>query len=186
MGGDPRSARAAPRLARVEQPVLRAEGLVLSPPVVDDAAAWADVQDEVCARWFGWPGRPTVERCRDCRGSLVDEQEEDSFTWAIRDGEALVGGIDLKLDDGAWNVSYFVHPERRGEHVARRALRAVVALAFTGLGLDAVSTRVHVENVASRRVLGASGFVPVETVRSAWGDHDDVVYECVRGPVTSR
>lgn len=149
-------------------PALAAQGLLLTPPTVADAEAWAAAQDDECAHWFDWPAPPTVERCRGWLAGL-DVDDPGSFVWAIRstgvgDPGQLLGGIDLTRPDGRWNVSYFVGPAHRGWGVARRALSAVVGWALDELGVPELGTSVHVENVASRRVLEAAGFRLVDEV----------------------
>ena len=139
-------------------PRLVADDLVLEAPDVGDADDWSDAQDDECARWFGWPCRPGVERCRVHLERVANDAEPDSFTWATRTPAGFAGGADLKLHDGRWNVSYFVHPAYRGRGIATRALRLVCGWAFDGLGLDVVSMRVRAGNAASLRVLAKVGF----------------------------
>lgn len=141
-------------------PRLVADDLVLGAPDVGDADDWSDAQDDECARWFGWPCRPGVERCRVHLERVANDAEPDSFTWAIRTPAGFAGGADLKLHEGRWNVSYFVHPAHRGRGIATRALRLVCGWAFDGLGLDVVSMRVRAGNAASLRVLAKVGFRP--------------------------
>ena len=106
-------------------PRLVADDLVLEAPDVGDADDWSDAQDDECARWFGWPCRPGVERCRAHLERVANNAEPGSFTWAIRVPAGFAGGADLKLHDNRWNVSYFVHPAHRGRGIATRALRLV-------------------------------------------------------------
>ena len=141
-------------------PRLVADDLVLEAPDVADADDWSDAQDDECARWFGWPCRPGVERCRAHLERVANNAEPGSFTWAIRVSAGFAGGADLKLHEGHWNVSYFVHPAHRGRGIATRALRLVCGWAFDGLDLDVVSTRVRAGNAASLRVLAKVGFRP--------------------------
>ena len=148
-------------------PRLVADDLVLEAPDVADAEDWSDAQDDECARWFGWPCRPGVERCRahlervaNDLERVANDAEPGSFTWAIRSPAGFTGGIDLKLHEDRWIVSYFVHPAHRGRGIATRALRLVCGWAFDGLGLDVVSTRVRAGNAASLRVLAKVGFRP--------------------------
>lgn len=160
----------------MEPPRLRSEGLVLDAPTVDDASEWAAAQDEECARWFDWPSRPTVERCRAYLIQVSTDPRTDSYTWAIRAEQVAVGGINLKLDDDKWKVSYFVGPHHRGQGIARQALRLVADWAFASLGLGEIWTRVHVENVASQKVLEATGFTNVRAERNPEAEHEDFVY----------
>lgn len=157
-------------------PTLTTPRLVLDAPQPDDAVAWSEAQDEVCAHWFDWPAPPGVERCA---AYIADIQgpREDEYVWAIRRDGSLVGGLDLrKLEDGRWNVTYFVAPHARGQHMAREALGAVVAWGSGTLGLDEISTNLHAENAASRRVLESVGFTASEPRFDADVAHDVVDY----------
>ena len=157
-------------------PRLVADGLVLEAPDVADAEDWSDAQDDECARWFGWPCRPGAERCRAHLERVANDAEPDSFTWAIRSPAGFTGGIDLKLHEDRWNVSYFVHPTHRGRGIATRALRLVCGWAFDDLGLDALSTRVRAGNAASLRVLAKVGFRPAGKETGDDG-HVEVLHE---------
>ena len=101
-------------------PRLVADDLVLEAPDVGDADDWSDAQDDECARWFGWPCRPGVERCRAHLERVANNAEPGSFTWAIRVPAGFAGGADLKLHDNRWNVSYFVHPAPRDPRAPAR------------------------------------------------------------------
>lgn len=160
----------------MDLPELSIDDLILSAPSVDDAQDWTAAQDDECARWFGWPCPPSPERCRTYLRDLDASPEPNSYTWAIRMPEGFAGGIDLKLDEGRWNVSYFVHRDYRGRGIARRALRAVVDWAFNHLGLDEVSTRVRDGNIASQKVLEAAGFKRVGVEQSPDAGHRDLIY----------
>lgn len=164
----------------MQLPLLTVDELSLTPPLVDDAEDWAAAQDDECARWFDWPCRPPVERCRDHLANVTTTHDPDSYTWAIRTPTGFAGGIDLKLDEGAWNVSYFVHPDHRGHHIARRALRAVTGWALSERGVDAVSNRVHTGNIASQKVLEAAGFTRTGTADNPEAGHQDFTYELHR------
>ena len=157
-------------------PRLVADDLVFEAPDVGDADDWSDAQDDECARWFGWPCRPGVERCRAHLERVANNAEPDSFTWAIRVPAGFAGGADLKLHDNRWNVSYFVHPAHRGRGIATRALRLVCGWAFDGLDLDVVSTRVRAGNAASLRVLAKVGFRPTGKETGDDG-HVEVLHE---------
>ncbi|WP_167853870.1 GNAT family N-acetyltransferase [Acidipropionibacterium timonense] len=142
----------------MRSPLLLVDELVLDPPSPEDAEAWCACQDDECAHWFDWPHRPDVARCRAHLTRVSLDDSPTSYVWAIRDATGLVGGIDLKVVDQRWNVSYFVHPDHRDRHVATRSLLAVCRWAFEELRIPAVTTRVHVDNAASQRVLENAGF----------------------------
>lgn len=157
-------------------PVVTTDRLVLDAPNLADAPAWSAAQDDECARWFDWPCPPGLKRCTASLEGLQHPSPDD-YVWAIRRDGTFVGSIDLRLlDDGAWNVSYFVAPETRGQHVARQALAAVVAWGFDGLGLPEITTSAHTDNVASRTVPGSAGFALAEVGRDDEDEHDVASY----------
>lgn len=168
-----RGAMPSPRLSQTDP---QHGSLWLDAPRVQDAADWSAAQDAECARWFGWPCPPGLERCRAHLEHLVLDDDPDTFTWAIRTPAGFAGGIDLKRHDDAWNVSYFVHPGQRGHQVATRALARVCRWAFDTLHIEEVATRVHEGNAASRRVLQKAGFHLVGSETSPDADHLDLVY----------
>lgn len=160
----------------MQQPLLTVDELSLTPPTLDDAEDWAAAQDDECARWFDWPGRPPVERCREHLANVTTVDDPGSHTWAIRTPTGFAGGIDLKLHEEAWNVSYFVGPDHRGHHIARRALRAVTEWALSKRGVTEVPTRVHTGDIASQKVLEAAGFTRTGTVDNPGAGHQDFTY----------
>ncbi|MBW3084195.1 hypothetical protein KEM60_00381 [Austwickia sp. TVS 96-490-7B] len=107
---------------------------------------------------------------------MTGAHDPDSYTWAIRAPTGFAGGIDLKLDEGAWNVSYFVHPAHRDRHIARRALLAVTDWALSERDLPEVPTRVHTGNIASQKVLEAAGFTRTGPVDTTEAGHQEFTY----------
>lgn len=92
----------------------------------------------------------------------VIREKSSVLIWAIqREGSSrLDGTIELRLDDPdvpTVSVGYLVAPWARGEHVARRALRLVVAHAFAA-GAHRFVLKTMRGNVASEKVARACGF----------------------------
>lgn len=164
---------------RVKVPRLVIDELVLTDPRRDDAQDWAAAQDDECARWFGWPSRPSIERCRAHLEDVIQGKDPETYVWAIRTPMGFAGGIDLKNVSGAWNVSYFIAPERRGQRIARRALRVVVDWAFRRRGIETLTSSVHVENIASQKVLESVGFVRAGIVDNPESGHAELTYELI-------
>ena len=71
----------------------------------------------------------------------------------------LVGcaGLEIVGDEG--EIGYFVGAQHNGHGFATEAVHALVRLAFTAMGLTAVTAEVMADNAASARVLEKAGFV---------------------------
>lgn len=82
--------------------------------------------------------------------------------------DALLGVVGLMLDRGrsSGEVGYWITPEHRGRHVARRGVRLLVGWAQSELGLARVQLMANRANVASQRVAEACGFRREGVLRS--------------------
>jgi RimJ/RimL family protein N-acetyltransferase len=168
------------KLARTEQPTIRDEGLVLRPweladlPVI--VAAYADPTIQQ------WHARTMTEA--EARSWLLSWlarwRLETGVGWAVAsEAGDVLGQISLRAlnhDDGTGEVSYWVLPGARGNHVASRALRAVSGWLFDDVGLHRVEVNHSTANPASCRVAINAGYVLEGTKRSealhADGWHD--------------
>jgi RimJ/RimL family protein N-acetyltransferase len=87
---------------------------------------------------------------------------------------------------GTAELGYRLLPEAWGMGYATEGARALVASAFTGLGLEQVVATTMTVNLASRRVLQKAGLSLVRTFLAAWpgyiegAEHGDVVYAATR------
>lgn len=72
----------------------------------------------------------------------------------------LVGGCELRLGRNRdAEVSYWIFTPFRGRGFASRAVRLLCPWAFTALGLETIVARVEIDNMASRKVVRAAGFI---------------------------
>ncbi|GAA3763443.1 GNAT family N-acetyltransferase [Plantactinospora mayteni] len=102
---------------------------------------------------------------------------ETDASWAVvaeRTGEPVgqVGLREIRLDQASAELSYWVLPAARGRGVAVRAVRAVQAWVFEGLGLHRLDLRHSTVNRASCRVAGKLGYEVEGTLRRAWRHAD--------------
>jgi RimJ/RimL family protein N-acetyltransferase len=87
---------------------------------------------------------------------------------------------------GTAELGYRLLPEVWGMGYATEGARALVASAFTDLGLEQVVATTMTVNLASRRVLEKAGLSLVRTFLAAWpgyiegAEHGDVVYAATR------
>ncbi|ANY06653.1 bifunctional UDP-2,4-diacetamido-2,4,6-trideoxy-beta-L-altropyranose hydrolase/GNAT family N-acetyltransferase [Pseudonocardia sp. HH130630-07] len=121
---------------------------------------------ELLLRWRNDP--ETRRRSRSRTEITLDDHRrwltaslarDDRRLLVVDDVTGPVGTVRWDLDDGAWEVSITVAPERRGARLAlplllegERALRAV-----TGPGTP-VTAVVHAENTASARLFARAGY----------------------------
>jgi RimJ/RimL family protein N-acetyltransferase len=132
----------------------------------DAAAHRRFAVDPDAAKYFGW----TVEQAESAPDSHYDGvirrferewRDGTRFSLVIRrrlDDEA-VGTVELRPNGDEADVSYMVSPELRGQGLAPRALKALLAWGSGELGLRYANLGCHVDNTASRRVAEKCGFV---------------------------
>lgn len=112
------------------------------------------------------------------RFTLAHVEDGSLASWAVADatsddmlGHLTLTGWQGDLSDTA-ALGYWTHPVARGRGVTTVAARAVVAHALTpasdgGAGLRRLTARVAVGNVASQRVLEATGFTRTGQTRQS-------------------
>jgi RimJ/RimL family protein N-acetyltransferase len=90
------------------------------------------------------------------------------WTVVTRADRRIVGWGGLYDDpfEPGWGVEvgYWFHPQAWGRGYASELVRASLAFADDGLGLDDVKAFARPQNAASRRVLEKAGFQPVAFV----------------------
>jgi ribosomal-protein-alanine N-acetyltransferase len=98
--------------------------------------------------------------------SLAEHQHGRGVPWVIvdRDG-AVVGRINLNnIVRGAFqsaSLGYWLAQAATGRGIATAAVRDIMRLAFTELGLHRIQADTLVHNAASQRVLERNGFVRI-------------------------
>jgi RimJ/RimL family protein N-acetyltransferase len=99
----------------------------------------------------------------DKQNQLADFEPGALFDLAIalRDNDELIGMTTLVLGDGTAEIGYALHSNFRGNGYATEAARALVAHAFTNLGVTLVHAEIEPENRPSRAVIERLGFANV-------------------------
>ena len=153
---------------------LTTPGLVIRPPVPDDAPeAFELMNDPAVRRWNptrDCPDLATAEQwCRDG----ADWSAGTHATWHAVDRRTgrMVGNASLfaiDTDDLVAKIGYRVLPSARGRGVARQMVDAITRWAFESRGLMRVQLEHAVPNLASCRVATGAGFVLEGTTRSAY------------------
>jgi RimJ/RimL family protein N-acetyltransferase len=141
----------------------------------DDAASHLAGEDEEVARRFGWfprrsslPGvQAAIARWRD---QWFRQGPVRAFALRLADGEALVGGCELRLGAGRTaSMSYWTFPRFRRRGLATRAVVLVARYAFETLGVPEIELEIEPDNVASRGVAQRAGFTAAGTIRASPG-----------------
>ena len=94
--------------------------------------------------------------------SLLDEQREGTarFWLVVDEHDVLVGRVNLvDIAAGCATLGYRIGREHAGRGHAKRSVALVLRQA-AALGVERVSASTTIDNVASQRVLAASGFLP--------------------------
>jgi RimJ/RimL family protein N-acetyltransferase len=156
-------------LARMSQPVLDLNDVVLRPWRPSDAPAVAAAYSEPgIQKWHARSMTP------DEAGAWIDSwpgrwNQESGAGWAVVGESGLLGQISLRrlaLMEGLAEVSYWVVPAARGRRVATRALSALTVWVFDRLRLHRMELNHSTLNPASCRVADNTGYALEGTKRS--------------------
>jgi RimJ/RimL family protein N-acetyltransferase len=135
--------------------------LVLRGHVPGDLAAIIEqCQDPQMQRWTTIPNPYTEADARWFLGRVIEGWEDGTMTtFAIEVDGRFAGSIDLHFEEGDWaEVGFGLAAWARGRHVMRRALALVLRWGFDDVGLEGITWKAHVGNIASRKVAEACGF----------------------------
>jgi ribosomal-protein-alanine N-acetyltransferase len=138
----------------------------------DDAPVLAElvrVNREFLAPWEPAREEPyfTVAGQRAAIGaSLAEHEHGRGLPYVIVDPErGVVGRVNLNnIVRGAFqsaSLGYWIAESAGGRGMATAAVRDIIRVAFTELGLHRVQADTLVHNVASQRVLARNGFVQI-------------------------
>lgn len=114
----------------------------------------------------------------------VQQQEQNLFRAITVDGEP-VGMISVEQQEDVYRrdaeISYCLRRDWQGCGLMTRAVGQICELAFGQLDLVRITGRVFAENLASRRVLEANGFVLEGTLRRAVWKNNALQDLCLYG-----
>jgi RimJ/RimL family protein N-acetyltransferase len=177
-------------LCAQREPILAAgPGLIMRPWVMTDApAVRAAYQDPEIQRWHVRRADSLAEAESWIDVWRGEWPAEIGASWAVVDAttDELLGRGALKamnLADATAHVAYWTAPAARGRGVAPAAVEAMTAWAF-GAGFVRLSLEHSMDNLASCRVAGKTGYAVESIQRSAWlqadGRHDAHVHVRIR------
>jgi RimJ/RimL family protein N-acetyltransferase len=175
----------------VTPPVLETERLRLRPFAPPDAA---EVQRLAGAREIA----DTTKRIPHPYGAGVAEawiathaalhEANRALTLAIeRRGAALLGAIDLRLDEENANaeIGYWIRVEEWGRGYATEAARAVIDYGFEALGLHRIWAGHFERNPSSGRVMEKLGMAREGVLRAhvrKWGRFENLIVRGILRP----
>jgi RimJ/RimL family protein N-acetyltransferase len=125
-------------------------------------------------------GREEIER--ELVGWLRYYEQSRGFgVWAAveRSSGTFIGGFALEPGEqaggpaGSAELGYRLHRSAWGKGYGTEGSRALIAKAFTELGIDRVFAQTMAVNTASRRVMEKAGLVYVRTWHESWPDPID-------------
>ncbi len=170
-------------------PVVRAEGLMLRPPVMSDYPAWAGLRAQSRDHLSPWEpvwARDELtrsayrRRLRFYSREARDDVGHAFFIFSDETGE-LVGGLTLSnLRRGvtqAASLGYWMGQPFAGRGLMTRAVKGIIPFAVRGLRLHRLEAACMPSNTASIRVLEGSGFTREGFARDylkiagRWEDH---------------
>lgn len=147
---------------------IETERLLLRPidPIgdVDAIHAYQSLPEET--RYIPFEARTREEvaerlaQPRFTRSSLHAEGDILHLAVVLRGTDALIGDVLLfwrSAEHRLGELGYQLHPDHQGKGYATEAARAMLGLAFDGLGLHRVIARIDQRNQASARVLAKLG-----------------------------
>ena len=146
-------------------PRLETHRLILRPPEYSDAPAiTALIGDFDVAKNMVSVPHPYCETDAHDFVSRVSESRArgEGFAFAIlyKEDEALLGACGLKLNEGIFELGYWVGKSYWGMGIATEAARKLISFAFNNLKAERLAAGWFYDNPASGRVLEKLGFTP--------------------------
>ncbi len=170
---------------------LHTERLLVRPTVPEDAAAIHGYRSRPeVVTYLGHDEltlREVTERLDDRAGRARTDAEHPVLDISALDratgtlvGDGSIGlrssaaarsrRAEVRLAEGS--LGYCLSPTAQGRGLATELTRALLGVAFDGLGLRRVTATVYSEHLASRRVLEKAGMRREATFRAAYLDRD--------------
>lgn len=140
-------------------PVLETERLVLRAPRLGDVNAVAALANDkrIAENTRRIPHPYKHSDAEDFIAAVNVPGGEIAYAITLPD-DTIIGACGIAMQDGAPDVGYWLGGQFWGQGYATEAVRAVIDLAFTELGYDALQAGARVTNPASRRILEKCGF----------------------------
>lgn len=178
--------------ASTEQPMIEvSQSVLLRPWSGGDAAAVVDAfQDPLIQKWHVRRPDSVEEAAGWIEGWQSQWHSETGAHWAVVEPSSnlLLGRIGLKgidVYDGTAELVYWMAVSARGRGVCSSSVTAVSRWAFGDMTFNRLELEHSVDNAASCRVAGNTGFqfegTRRRSARHADGWHDMHVHSMIRG-----
>lgn len=149
---------------------------------LDQVWELVDAERERLGPWMAWiESTATIDDQRRWLASVTGDVTNLDGCGIFIDGR-YVGGVGLSQDPFGirGEIGYWIGSEQEGRGLVTRAVRALIDLGFSELGLHRIVIRAAPENARSRAIPERLGFtregVAREEGRGSAGFHDLVVY----------
>ncbi|HEV2107367.1 MAG TPA: GNAT family protein [Thermomicrobiales bacterium] len=181
---------------RLEQPVLNIVGerVALGPLRRDLLPLYLRwINDLAAAHWLGLEPRPMTVEARTAWYDRAATGEDLVFTIYAREEWRPIGTCALKsVDHRHGTAGIGVHigdVEDRGKGYGTEAVRLLLDVAFTALGLHNVMLSVDASNLAGVRAYTRAGFNEIgrrrQAIRGAAGRSDEIYMDCLTSEFVS-
>jgi [ribosomal protein S5]-alanine N-acetyltransferase len=149
-------------------PRLETYRLVLRPPEYSDAPAFTALLGdfEVAKNLSRAPHPYQLSDAYDFVSSAAQNRARgEGFIFSVlyKEDEALLGTCGLRLQDGVFDLGYWIGRPYWGMGIATEAARKLISFAFNSLKAESLTAGWFHDNPASGRVLEKLGFVPAGT-----------------------
>lgn len=162
---------------------IRTERLTLRRARIEDLdAIHAILGNAAATRYWSTPPHADVEESREWLQSMIDAPLEESDDYVVEYEGRVIGKA------GCWRmpeIGFVLHPDYWGLGLAREAVAAAVASAFSRFPVDALIADVDPRNAASLGLLKGLGFVETGRAEGSWdvgGETCDSVYLALSRP----
>jgi ribosomal-protein-serine acetyltransferase len=142
--------------------------------------ALSDANRAYLRTWLPW--LDATQSSEDSLGFIRFTQSQTAagggYTFGIWQDDTLVGVCDLRMGNKAArsaSIGYWVAHKSAGRGYARAATQALLAYAFTDLGLHRIEIRAASENIASQKVALSCGLRYEGTARECEWLYDHFV-----------
>jgi RimJ/RimL family protein N-acetyltransferase len=149
-------------------------GVSLRRPDAVDAEAMVaaiNVSLDHLGAWMAWAQEPASVDQQSLRlavaGEAFDLGGDASYTLA--EGDDVIGSVGLhtRLGAGAYEIGYWIRPDREGRGIVTAAVLALVRVAFDASGTERVEIHCDEANARSAAVARRAAFTLVDTFDDA-------------------
>jgi ribosomal-protein-alanine N-acetyltransferase len=155
-------------------PTITTTRLILRAFTEEDAEPLHHILGEAgVLRYFPNPNPPSLDRVQSLIARQLAHWQEHGYGWwatVLRESRTLIGwcGLQFLPEFVKTEVAYLLGKPYWGKGLSTEAARAAVQFGFETLELESILAIVHVDNVASRRVIEKLEMAFIEQI-PLWG-----------------